>query len=153
MNQVKTPIQYNDLESCNIDYVLSNVKSSQFGAVHHIFEDNVEVIGRSPTMRRLRPTLANPILADPILASPFGQPILANPFLANPSLLLLLLLLVGTPPPDPPPDRPTFRSFFSLSRLHFVLFVSLWESSRGIWVVFVKTGTLNCARLGSWAVV
>ena len=50
------PIQYNDLELCNVDYVSSNVKSSQFGAVLHIFEDNEAVInmiikGRSPTMR------------------------------------------------------------------------------------------------------
>ena len=58
------------------------------------------------------------------------------------------------PPPDrPPPDRPKFRSFSSLSRHRFVLFVSLWVSSRGILVVFLKAGTLKCARLGSRAVV
>ena len=61
------------------------------------------------------------------------------------------------PPPDrPPPDRPTFRSFFFfLSRLHFRSFslsLSL-GSSRGILVVFLKAGTLKCARLGSRAVV
>ena len=63
---------------------------------------------------------------------------------------VLLWLWVWTPPdrlpPDrPPPDRPKFRSFFPLSI--FVLFLSLWGSSRGILVVFVKTGTLKCARL------
>ena len=55
-NQVKTPIQHNDFELCNVDYVSSNVKSSQFGAMLYIFEDNDAVIkmiikGRSPTMR------------------------------------------------------------------------------------------------------
>ena len=29
INQVKTPIQYNDLELCNVDCVSSNVKSFQ----------------------------------------------------------------------------------------------------------------------------
>ena len=54
------------------------------------------------------------------------------------------------PPPDrPPPDRPKFRSFFPLSRHNFALFVSLWESSRWILVVFLKARTLKCARLGS----
>ena len=37
---VKTPIQHNDLELCNVDSVSLNVKSSQSGAMHHIFEDN-----------------------------------------------------------------------------------------------------------------
>ena len=32
-HQVKTPTQYNDLELCNVDYVSSNGKSSQFGAM------------------------------------------------------------------------------------------------------------------------
>ena len=51
--------QYYDLELCNVDYVSSNVKSSQFGAVLHIFEDNEAVIkmiikrSRSPTMRHV----------------------------------------------------------------------------------------------------
>ena len=35
----------------------------------------------------------------------------------------------------------------SLSRHRFVLFFSLWVSSRGILVVFVKAGALKCARL------
>ena len=60
-NQVKTPIQYNDLELCNVDYVSSNVKSSQSGAMLYIFEDNEAVIkmiikGRSPTMRHVSRT-------------------------------------------------------------------------------------------------
>ena len=55
-----TQIQYNDLELCNVDYVSSNVKSSQFVAMLHIFEDNEAVIkmiikGRSPTMRHVSP--------------------------------------------------------------------------------------------------
>ena len=33
-----------DLELYNVDYVSSNVKSSQSGAVLHIFEDNEAVI-------------------------------------------------------------------------------------------------------------
>ena len=45
-NQVKTPIQYNDLELCNVDYVSSNVKSSQPGAMLYIFED-IEVVIKS----------------------------------------------------------------------------------------------------------
>ena len=48
-------------------------------------------------------------------------------------------------PPDPLlPDRPA---------TNFVLFLSHRASSRSILVVFVKTGTLKCARLGSRAVV
>ena len=43
-NQVKTPIRYNDLELCNVDFVSSHVKSSQFGAMLNIFEDNEAVI-------------------------------------------------------------------------------------------------------------
>ena len=60
-NQVKTPIQYNDLELCNVDHVSSNVKSSQSGAMLYIFEENEAVIkmiikGRSPTMRHVSRT-------------------------------------------------------------------------------------------------
>ena len=51
------------------------------------------------------------------------------------------------------PDRPKFRSFFSLSRHIFFLFSLSGVSSRGILVVFLKAGTLKCARLGSRAVV
>ena len=43
-NQVKTPIQHNDLELCNVDYVSANVKSSQSGAMLHIVEDNEAAI-------------------------------------------------------------------------------------------------------------
>ena len=60
-NHVKTPIQYNDLELCNVAYVSSNVKSYQVGALLYIFEDNEAVIktiikGRSPTMRHVSRT-------------------------------------------------------------------------------------------------
>ena len=56
-NQVKTPIQYTDLELCNVDYVSSNVKSSQSAAMLYISEDNeaIKMIikDRSPTMRHV----------------------------------------------------------------------------------------------------
>ena len=39
-NHVKTPFQYNDLEICNVDCVSSNVRSSRFGAMLYIFEEN-----------------------------------------------------------------------------------------------------------------
>ena len=57
-NQVKTPIQYKDLELCHVDYVSSNVKSSQFGAMLYTFKDKEALIkmiikGRSPTMRHV----------------------------------------------------------------------------------------------------
>ena len=60
-NQVKTPVQQNDLELCNVDYVSSNVNSSQSGAMPYIFEDNEAVIkmiinGRRPTMRHISRT-------------------------------------------------------------------------------------------------
>ena len=58
MNQAKTPIQHNDLESCIVDYVSSNVKSSHFGTMRYIFEGSESVIkmiikGRCPTMRHV----------------------------------------------------------------------------------------------------
>ena len=37
-SQVETPIQHNDLELCNVDYVSSNVKSSQSGAMLYILK-------------------------------------------------------------------------------------------------------------------
>ena len=57
-SQVKTPIQHNDLELCNVS---TNVTSSHFGATLYMFEDNEAVIkmiieGRSPTMRHLSRT-------------------------------------------------------------------------------------------------
>ena len=60
-NQVKTPIQYNDLELCNVDYVSSNVKSSRSGVMLCIFQDNEAVMkmiikGRSPTVRHMSRT-------------------------------------------------------------------------------------------------
>ena len=58
---IKTPIQHNDLELCNVDEVSSNLKSSHFCAILYIFEDNEAVIrmminGRSPTMRHVSRT-------------------------------------------------------------------------------------------------
>ena len=60
-NQTKTPSQHDNLELCNVDYVTSNAKSSQFGAMLCIFEDSDAVIkmtikGRSPTMRHVSRT-------------------------------------------------------------------------------------------------
>ena len=59
-NHVKTPIQYYDLELCKVNYVSSNVKSSQFGAMLYIFEDEavikLMIKGRSPTMRHVSRT-------------------------------------------------------------------------------------------------
>ena len=60
-NQTKVPTKHNNLELSNVDYVSSNAKSSLFGAVHFIFEDNEAVIkmimkGRSPTMRHVSMT-------------------------------------------------------------------------------------------------
>ena len=56
-----TPTQNNDLELFNVDCVSSNVKSSQFGAMLYILEDNEAVIkmilkDRSPTMRQVSRT-------------------------------------------------------------------------------------------------
>ena len=55
-NQTKVPTQHDNVELNNVDYVSSNAKSSQFGAMLDIFEDNEAVIkmiikDRSPTMR------------------------------------------------------------------------------------------------------
>ena len=49
---------HDNLELSNVDYVSSNAKSTLFGAVLYVFEDNEAVIemmikGRSPTMRRV----------------------------------------------------------------------------------------------------
>ena len=60
MTQVKTNIQHNDLELCNVDSVSSNVKSSQSAAMLYIFEDNdagIKMIikGRSPNNERRSP--------------------------------------------------------------------------------------------------
>ena len=59
--QTKNPIRHDDLELCNVDYVSTNVKSSQFGAMLYTFEDNEVVIkmiieGRSPKMRHVSRT-------------------------------------------------------------------------------------------------
>ena len=60
-NQTKTPIQHDSLVLSNVDYVPSNAKSSQSGAMLYIYEDNEAVIkiiikGRSPTMRHVSRT-------------------------------------------------------------------------------------------------
>ena len=60
-SQVKTPIGHKDLELCNVDYVSSNVNSSQSPAMLYIFEDNESVIkmiikSRSTTMRHVSGT-------------------------------------------------------------------------------------------------
>ena len=59
--KVQTPNQYNDLELCDVEFVSSNVKSSQPRAMLYIFEDNEAVIkmimkGRSPTIRHVSRT-------------------------------------------------------------------------------------------------
>ena len=60
-NQVKTLIQDNNLEKCNVDDVSSKVKSSQLCAMLFIFEHSEAVIkriikSRSPTMRHVSRT-------------------------------------------------------------------------------------------------
>ena len=60
-NQTKDPTKHNDLELSNLDYVSSNAKSSLFGAMLYIFENNEAMIkmmikGRSPTMRHVSRT-------------------------------------------------------------------------------------------------
>ena len=60
-NQTKDPTKHNNLELSNVDYGSSNAKSSLFGAMLYIFEDNEAVIkriikGRSPTMRHVSRT-------------------------------------------------------------------------------------------------
>ena len=60
-NQTEDPTKHNILELGNVDYVSSNAKSSSFGAMLYIFEDNEAVIkmiikGRSPTMRHVSRT-------------------------------------------------------------------------------------------------
>ena len=60
-NQTKVPIQHDNLELCNVDHVSSNAKSSKFGAMLYIFEDNEAVIkmiikSRSHAMRHVSRT-------------------------------------------------------------------------------------------------
>ena len=43
-NQITTPIQHDNFELSNVDFVTSNAKSSQFGAMLYILEDNEAVI-------------------------------------------------------------------------------------------------------------
>ena len=54
----------------------------------------------------------------------------------------------------PPPDRPKFRAFFFPSpAIVFIISSLSWEFFRGILVVFLNSGTMKCARLGSRAVL
>ena len=60
-NQTKVPTKHNNFELRIVDCVSSNAKSSLFGAMLCIFEDNEAVIkmiirGRSPTMRHVSRT-------------------------------------------------------------------------------------------------
>ena len=60
-NQTETPIMDDNLDLSNVVYVSSNAKSSLFGAMLYVFEDNEAVIkivikGRSPTMRHVSRT-------------------------------------------------------------------------------------------------
>ena len=60
-NQTKVPIQHDTLELCNGDHVSSNAKSSHFGAMLYISEDNEAVIkmfikGKVRTMRHVSRT-------------------------------------------------------------------------------------------------
>ena len=60
-NQTEDPIMDDNLDLSNVDYVSSNAKSSLFGAMLYVFEDNEAVIkivikGRSPTMRHVSRT-------------------------------------------------------------------------------------------------
>ena len=60
-NKTKDPTKHNNLELSNVDYESSNAKSSLFGAILFIFEDNEAVTkmiikSRSPTMRHVSRT-------------------------------------------------------------------------------------------------
>ena len=60
-NQTKVRTKQKNLELSDVDHVSSNAKSSLFGAMIYIFEDNEAVIkmiikGRSPTMRHVSRT-------------------------------------------------------------------------------------------------
>ena len=57
----QNPTKHINLDLNNVDHVSSNVRSSRFGAVLYVFEDNEAVInmlmkGRSPTMRHVSRT-------------------------------------------------------------------------------------------------
>ena len=56
-----------------------------------------------------------------------------------------------TPSAGPPSAGPPKISLFVFSPAPIFVFYSLWRSSRGILVVFLKAGTLKYARLGSRA--
>ena len=70
---------------------------------------------------------------------------------------VLVLVKVWFGPPFPGPSIPwtaqNFALFLPSPAAKFVLFFPVWVSSRWILVVFLKAGTLKCARLGSLVVV
>ena len=91
---------------------------------------------RRPKTERptFRPEPQNPGRGAPPFGAPLPPTLQAHLFWLPPSIsavLVLVWLWVWTPP-----DHPKFRTYFSSSRHHFALFVSLWVSSRGILVVF-----------------
>ena len=60
-DQTEDPTKHNNLELSNVDYVSSHAKSSSFGAMLYVFDDNEAVIkmiikGRSPTVRHVSRT-------------------------------------------------------------------------------------------------
>ena len=57
----QNPTKHDSLDLNNVDHVSSNVRSSRFGAMLYVFEDNEAMIkmiikGRSPTMRHVSRT-------------------------------------------------------------------------------------------------
>ena len=59
--QKPNPTKHVNLDLNNVDHVSSNVRSSRFGDMLHVFEDNEAVFkmiikGRSPTMRHVSRT-------------------------------------------------------------------------------------------------
>ena len=78
-NQTKVPTTHNNIELSDVDYVSSNAKSSLFGAMLYIFEDNEAVLknvkDRSPTKRHVSRThrAASDWLCDRINLDPTIQ--------------------------------------------------------------------------------
>ena len=94
----------------------------KFGRLHHLLRPGVRVINGTDT----GPTCSGfGVVVDVVVVVVAGLDFPWTTFRRT------------SPPLDPPPpDRPKFRSFFSLSRHHFALLVSIWVSARGILVVF-----------------
>ena len=84
-NQTKFPTQHDDFDVSNVDHFPSNAKSSRFGGMLYIFEDEEAVIkmnikGRSPTMRHVSRThrvaldwLFDRINLDPKIQIKYGR--------------------------------------------------------------------------------